>query len=243
MELVTRAQWGARPRDGGASTPFDPDGVAVHWVGGGWQWPWNHDSCDNKVRGIQDSHMDGNGWSDIAYNFLACPHGYVFEGRGLNRRSSANGDEDVNTDWYAVCCLWGSESGSAPQALFTAARDAIDHCRANGGAGNALRGHRDLNQTDCPGDQLYAWVRDGAPRPATPPTGDIDMWTDAQISQHLQQQARIIDLLEGQAYDRTETRKNTSLTATRLDSLVNVQFPAAAKDIDRGADATAGPDQ
>jgi hypothetical protein len=80
--------------------------------------------------------------------------------------------------------------------------------------------------------------------------GDIDMWSDAQIAQHLANQKAqidatqaVADLLEAMRYDQTETRKNTSLTATRLDSLVNVQFPAAAQDIDRGADATAGPDQ
>lgn len=176
MQLITRAQWRARPRGAGAATPFEPKGVAVHWEGSGWTFPWDHATCDDKVRGIQAYHMDGRGWSDIAYNFLACPHGYVFEGRGLNRRSAANGDTDVNTSWYAVQCMWGTKSGSAPEALLTAARDAIDYCRGAGGAGTLLRGHRDMQQTDCPGDQLYAWVRAGAPRPnQPPPTGEDDM--------------------------------------------------------------------
>lgn len=109
--------------------------------------------------------MDGRGWSDIAYNFLACPHGYVFEGRGLNRRSAANGDYASNTSWYAVQCMWGSRSGSVTEQLFVAGRDAIDYCRSAGRAGILLRGHRDFKGTDCPGDQLYAWLRRGAPRP------------------------------------------------------------------------------
>lgn len=179
MRLVTRAQWGARPRGSGSATPFDPRGVCVHWEGTGWASPWAHSTCDDKVRGIQAYHMDGRGWSDIAYNFLACPHGYVFEGRGLNRRSAANGDTDVNTYWYAVQCMWGSRSGSAPADLLTACRDAIDYCRNKGGAGDALRGHRDMQQTDCPGDQLYAWTRRGAPRP-NPPEDDMPL-TDADI--------------------------------------------------------------
>src|SRR6266496_2949555 len=87
MQLITRAQWGARPRGNGSITPFTPRGVCVHWECEGWAWSWDHSTCDDKVRNIQAYHMDVKGWSDIAYNFLACPHGYVFEGRGLNRRS------------------------------------------------------------------------------------------------------------------------------------------------------------
>lgn len=178
MKFITRAEWRARPRGAGATTPFDPLGVCVHWEGAGWTWPWAHDTCDDKVRSIQAYHMDARHWSDIAYSELACPHGYVFEGRGLNRRPAANGSFDANTDWYAVQCMWGTRSGSAPTALLAACRDAIDYCRQQGGAGPQLRGHRDLKQTDCPGDQLYAWVRNGAPRPNQPPLED-DM-TDAQ---------------------------------------------------------------
>lgn len=187
MQLITRSQWGARPRGKGAATPFQPRGCTVHWEGAGWGWPWDHSTCDNKVRAIQDYHMDGRGWSDIAYNFLACPHGYVFEGRGLNRRSAANGDTTVNTYWYAVQCMWGTRSGSAPEALLTAARDAIDYCRSDGGAGDELRGHRDMQQTDCPGDQIYAWVRNGAPRPRpTPPPPPAKDWFDMATKEDLQ---------------------------------------------------------
>lgn len=185
MRLVTRAQWRARPRGSGAATPFDPLGVCVHWEGAGWTWPWDHSTCDDKVRSIQAYHMDVRHWSDIAYSELACPHGYVFEGRGLNRRPAANGSFDANTDWYAVQCMWGTGSGSAPTALLTACRDAIDYCRSQGGAGPQLRGHRDLKQTDCPGDQLYAWVRNGAPRPNQPPPEDDMPLTDADVQKIL----------------------------------------------------------
>jgi hypothetical protein len=63
--------------------------------------------------------------------------------------------------------MWGSKSGNAPDDLKEAARDAIEYLRAKGHAGNKILGHRDTNETDCPGNELYAWVRIGAPRPSS----------------------------------------------------------------------------
>lgn len=176
IQLITRDQWGARPRKAG-TTSIAPEGVVIHWEGGGWDWPWAHSTCDDKVRAMQADHMDRKGWSDIAYNYLACPHKYVFEGRGYDRRSSANGDADVNYKYFAVQCMWGVKSGNAPDALKEAARDAIEYLRAKGHAGNKILGHRDTNETDCPGDELYAWVRLGAPRPSdiTGGLGDMEL--------------------------------------------------------------------
>src|SRR5947209_5070208 len=116
MRLVARAQWGARPwREPNGSIPYAGPraGVKVHYLGEPYRLG-PHDGCPMFVRGIQDEHMDGNGWSDIAYSFLACPHGYVFEGRGLARRNSANGDTALNEAHYAVCALLGSSGSTAP---------------------------------------------------------------------------------------------------------------------------------
>jgi len=222
IKLITRAQWGARPRGSGGATPFDPRGVALHWEGAGWSWPWSHATCDDKVRSIQAYHMDGKGWSDIAYSFLACPHGYVFEGRGLNRRSAANGDYGSNTYWYAVQCMWGSRSGNAPAALLEAARDAIDYCRSAGGAGDALRGHRDFKSTDCPGDELYAWVRGGATRPSQP--GE-DMNTD----QYLQIMKFLITISGNLAALMTRELSDDAAKTAQIVDLRNAVAEASAK--------------
>lgn len=175
IQLVTRAQWGAQPREVG-TTSIAPEGVVIHWEGGGWSWPWPHSTCDDKVRAMQEDHMHGtHNWSDIAYNYLACPHRYVFEGRGYDRRSSANGDSDVNYKYFAVQCMWGTKGGHVPDDLKSAARDAIDYLRIHGHAGSKILGHRDTNETDCPGDELYAWVKLGAPRPGLGDMGEMEL--------------------------------------------------------------------
>lgn len=174
MKLVTRTQWGARAyRTPNGATPYGRArrGVKLHYLGTAYS-DRPHDKCAAYIRQLQAQHMDGNGWSDIGYSFLVCTHGYVYEGRGLRRRNSANGNTALNEQDYAVCLLVGSSGLTKPtDAQLDGARDAIDYCRKNGPAGTWLGGHRDGYATACPGDTVYAWVKAGAPRPkgATPP--------------------------------------------------------------------------
>lgn len=170
MPLVSRTQWGARPpRPGAATSMVAHPSITVHWEGEGWHYPWDHSTCDDKVRGIQNFHMDGRGWSDIAYNYLNCPHGYTYEGRGYNKRSSANGNDTWNMASYATQAMWGSNAGAkVPNALKDALLFSFEILRSRGTATSVVKGHRDWHSTDCPGDELYAWVKAGCPDP-TPP--------------------------------------------------------------------------
>lgn len=179
LKLVPRAEWGARPwREPNGSIPYHAAraGVKVHYLGSEYTFG-AHDTCAAYVRRIQDEHMDKDGWSDIGYSFVVCEHGYVFEGRGLKRRNSANGDVALNEAHYAVCGLVGSTGSTKPTPdQLNGLRDAIEYCRAHGPAGGQIKGHRDGYATACPGPVLYAWVRAGAPRPGgattpAPPSG------------------------------------------------------------------------
>jgi uncharacterized coiled-coil protein SlyX len=168
LKLVTRAQWGARAyRTPNGATPYSRArrGVKLHYLGTPYA-DRPHEQCAAYVRQLQAQHMDGNGWSDVGYSFLVCTHGYVYEGRGLTRRNSANGSTALNEQDYAVCLLVGSAGLTEPtDAQLTGARDAIDYCREEGPAGTWLGGHRDGYATTCPGDAVYAWAKQGAPRP------------------------------------------------------------------------------
>lgn len=159
MTLVTRAQWGARPSaQTGNSIATHPNGVLIHWEGPK-VGSRDHSLCDDLVRSIQNFHMDVRGWVDIAYNFLVCEHGYIFEGRGVKRGSAANGTTEANFDYYAVCAMVG-DTDAQPAALINGLREAVGYCQL-AGAGTHVGGHRDVFPTDCPGDALYALVHDG----------------------------------------------------------------------------------
>ncbi|MFI9530757.1 peptidoglycan-binding protein [Micromonospora rosaria] len=180
MKFVSRAAWGARPRGTNNDPPITANrGVKIHWVGSLYPIQWLHSQCAGAVRGIQRDHQQGNGWSDIGYSLAVCRHGYVFEGRGLNRQCAANGDSQpgLNRDHYAILALtgrgrswWGSSGGgiwdTAPTAeMKQGIRDAITYLRHYGGAGTEIRGHRDGHPTECPGAELWDMTRDGTFEP------------------------------------------------------------------------------
>jgi hypothetical protein len=176
VKYVSRSEWGARkPRS--SSQLSSTKGVKVHYTGSpeDVRMVDDHTRCVARVRAIQAGHMDGNGWSDVGYSFLVCIHGDVFEGRGLHKLPAANG-KDLNSGHYAVCGLVGNAGLTDPSdAMKHGIRDAIEYLRAEGGAGNEIKGHRDGYSTDCPGPRLYAWVKDGAPRPKATATEEDDV--------------------------------------------------------------------
>jgi hypothetical protein len=188
VKLVSRSQWGARAyRIPNGAIPYSRPrrGVKLHYLGTAYS-DRSHDKCDDYVRQIQAQHMDGNGWSDIGYSFVVCTHGYVYEGRGLHRRNSANGNTTLNEQDYAVLLMVGSSGLTKPTtAQLDGARDAIEYCREKGPAGTWIGGHRDGYATSCPGDAIYAWVKAGAPRPAAPaapkPSTEAEMKLSDQV--------------------------------------------------------------
>jgi hypothetical protein len=181
MKLVSRKDWGARAPKSSPAYLSSTKGVKVHYTGE-YEDPAilkAHSKCTGRLRAIQNDHMDSNGWNDIAYNFLVCVHGYVFEGRGLHHLCAANGP-GLNTAHYAVCGLVGNKGTTKPpDDMLNGIRDAIEYMRSKAGAGKEIKGHRDGYATDCPGDPLYAWIKKGAPRPSAPkpppPVEDDDL--------------------------------------------------------------------
>jgi hypothetical protein len=135
---------------------------------------------DRIVRAIQYYHMhvSPEGYSDIAYNFVVSPIGDVYEGRGWQNRSAANGSNDGNANSLAICYIGG------PTTPFTA--------EAQGGfheIGDQVRGpwyphHRWFN-TSCPGPLVDAWLNLGEP-PAKPCSCPVEPSTPSTPSTALE---------------------------------------------------------
>lgn len=178
MKLVTRAQlgWPASA----APTQTSTKGVKVHYEGTevSTRLLTDHAECLAEWKAIRKSHLANTkeNYSDIAYNYGACPHGFLLEGRGIGKRTGANGNQDLNKAHYAIVGLVGSSGLTEPtDAMLGAIRDGIELLRQHG-AGTEIKGHRDGYATACPGPKLYAWVQKGAPRP----TGTVTETTPAK---------------------------------------------------------------
>lgn len=159
MKLVTRSQWGARAPKSRTNIVAPVKGVAIHWIGPK-QGTWTHDKCAAKVKGIQSYHMDKNGWSDIAYSHLCCPHGYIFEGRKWGTRTAANGTNTGNAHYHAICYMGGTGDDFTPEAKAAIREYVAEHKTLYG---DEVRPHSFFKATECPGSVIRDWIAKGMP--------------------------------------------------------------------------------
>ena len=146
--LVYRKQWGARaPVQRTALAAAAVRYFVVHYSAADADEQANHAICAARVKGIQRYHMDTQGWSDIAYNWLVCKHGYIFRGRGWKVRSAATGEAN---DYTVACCFLGDDTANRDDVT-AAGREAIyEVWRFVGDRAPNLqdaRGHRDFMPT------------------------------------------------------------------------------------------------
>jgi hypothetical protein len=186
MHLVKRSEfgWGTT----GAAHARPSKGLVIHYDGSDQNLAGKpHASCVDYWRRTRNFHTGSNRqWVDIGYSFGACPHGFVFEGRGENHAQAAQ--PGGNTTWYSVTLMSGPGEKPTPPQI-----EAVRELRAylmSRGLGSAVKGHRDFYATSCPGDSLYRLVRDGTFTKS--PSGsntieeddDVDVnavWHDARI--------------------------------------------------------------
>lgn len=162
--------WGASPAAGAAIR----SGLVIHYDSNNQDLASkSHSACVTYWHNTRSFHMGpSRGWADIGYSFFACPHGYVLEGRGLNKQQAAQ--PGGNATHYS-CTLAGGPTDVIPEAQINAVRELrawlMASPRNNSGA---VLGHRDFTSTSCPGNRAYALVQDGTftKAPGAITTGD-----------------------------------------------------------------------
>lgn len=179
--MITRAQWGAKPPTDTLSGwgGGEPSGVAVHYVGGsGWIGLADHAQCYGLMRSIQNyAQSGGNGWtySDIEYNLAACPHGEVFEGRGLHYQGAAQ--KGANASHLSVLVMANVKDTITGSPLAVATNAAIALAQATFPGVREVCGHRDTagnpTGTNCPGDLIEQWLNAGRPGGSVPSEDDL----------------------------------------------------------------------
>lgn len=126
-----------------------PNHWTWHWEGAGGQA--DHAGCAAEVRSIQAYHFS-KGYFDIAYHWIICQHGVIFQGRDADHFESA-AQAGGNPSGIAVCFMWGPQFDLTDQAKSAAIYLAQQHP-------HAIIGHRDEPSctTSCPGDNVEAFV-------------------------------------------------------------------------------------
>lgn len=182
--IISRSDWGARAPE--SITPWNVAnllGICYHHFGSP-RAADDHSGCDNLMRSVQNFHMDvsDEDFVDIAYNFCVCPHGFVFEGRGWDHQTGANGTTVANQTFLAVCYMGNSDEDGFREL----AQDASAKLFASGfkkGINRVVVPHRKFTGSECPGDKAHAWVTSGDWKKDLPSVNRVrwEAWDDGDM--------------------------------------------------------------
>ncbi|EFA11602.1 peptidoglycan-recognition protein SC2 [Tribolium castaneum] len=152
--VISRSEWGARaPKSSQPLAQKPAPFVVVHHSDG--SNCLSLQACKSRVKGIQNYHIDHNGWQDIGYNFLIGGDGNVYEGRGWGIWGAHV--PRYNSKSIGICVIGNFQSTAPTQTQLDALKQLIS-CAQEGNyvqSDYRLIGHRQGSRTSCPGNQLF----------------------------------------------------------------------------------------
>lgn len=183
LTINPRSSWGADLAPKGPLAAEDVRFLIVHHSASNN----GHDPGDvpSILRSWYDLHTGARGWNDVAYNFVIDSAGGIWEARQGSIDGPVVGDASGgNQGFTQLACVIGDTNTAQPSA---AARASLVHLLAwlsdrytvstapgaevtftsrgsnRWPAGQSvttatIAGHRDMSQTSCPGESLYAYV-------------------------------------------------------------------------------------
>ena len=166
--ISSTSAWGARAASSAVSVlNFKPSYIVVHHTATSNSTATTQAAAFSLARGIQNYHMDSNGWIDTGQQFTVSRGGYAMEGRHrtLERLNLGNsfvrgahvGAGNVNSESVGIENEGLYTSVQPPAALYNKLVDLCAFiCDKYGLAATKIYGHRDFMATACPGNILYA---------------------------------------------------------------------------------------
>ena len=179
-QVITRAQWGARPPACTPDVATSLVGAVLHHTAGSNAYT-TVAQAEQQIRGDQAYHIDGQGWCDLGYNFVVDKWGNIYEGRVDSMTQPVVGAHAAgfNTGTVGVAML-GTYDAPPPAAVVRSVAKIIAWRLGYYGVnpqstmsyhtvdGNSkvpadttltlprVFGHRDVGFTACPGNGGYA---------------------------------------------------------------------------------------
>ncbi|MGI5418460.1 peptidoglycan recognition protein family protein [Actinomadura luteofluorescens] len=165
-QVYTRAQWNARaPRRAAEVVDRPPDHIIVHHTATANARDRSLAHAFALSRSIQNIHMNKNGWDDAGQQLTISRGGIVMEGRNRSLKAIRSGDLAIgaqvlhhNQHTIGIENEGTYMSATVPGALW---KSLMEVCvwlcqKYDLDPSEAIIGHRDYNNTSCPGDVLYA---------------------------------------------------------------------------------------
>jgi hypothetical protein len=159
MEIIGRAQWGARYAAGFGPAPLPARELWLHHTAMATPPPtqsFDQDAGDvRQVERIGQERFGGG----ISYTFVVLPSGRVFEGTGVDRQGAHT--KGRNSISRAIVLHGNYDVAPPPPAMLAAVADLVAHGAASHWWPAQLTGgHRDAPgaSTACPGRYAYAQI-------------------------------------------------------------------------------------
>jgi hypothetical protein len=179
--VYTRAQWGADESWRGGPPEYIPTILQAHVHHSASGNGYAQADVPSLIRSFYKYHTHSLGWNDIAYNFLVDSFGTIWEGRygGIDQPVRGAHTLGFNGSSTGICVIGNldtvqptqptldSVSRTAGWKLSLYARDPQGWTQVTSEGSDKFKsgkvvtlpvidGHRDTNDTSCPGDNLYA---------------------------------------------------------------------------------------
>lgn len=155
ISALCRASWGAAPA--AAGTPHTIQQITVHHSG---EVLRDNRHVPSRIRRFQQLHQ-AKGWSDIAYHYVIDAEGSIYEARLVDVAGDTATDYDPRGHFLALCDGNFEEQDIPERQLDALARLLAWAVQRYGLSVEQISGHKDHAATACPGEALYARLRNG----------------------------------------------------------------------------------
>lgn len=190
--VTSRAGWGATNPNKICGNVIAPYRMAIHHTA----VPSSDGNLYATMRGMQNYHMNNNGWCDIGYHFVVAQSGEILQGRSRTNRPGAHvGNQNAGN--VGISLIGNYSSANPPQIQVNQAGAIVrwvHHAHDVPLNRTAIKGHREWpgQTTSCPGNQGLARINEiisiaqsggsTPPPPPPPPPQEYDASLDVRVS-------------------------------------------------------------
>ena len=160
--IIPRSRWTKTKSKAPRARASQIEGVALHYPGTpGTIGKETEDETASRLEGYRRHHVNGQGWTDIAYNVAVDQRGKLWVLRGVSRQPGANGSTEANRAYGAILLLVGN-SEQPSDAMIETVLYAARLWDARYPGVKYLRPHSYFTQTSCPGSAVRRLLNDGS---------------------------------------------------------------------------------